>query len=348
MSKFGKKAFAWTATALLAMTALTGCASKIDESETVATVGDVNISAGFANFYARYQQSSLESMYAMYFGEDFWDQELTDGVTYEENTKDNLISMLQELYLLDAHAEEYDVALTEEEQAAIEEAAAAFDSANGSSAKELVSGTKENAAEYLRLQTIAAKMNEAMTADVDTNVSDEEAAQKRLRYVKVDKVVYSDDGTELEFTNEQLEEKLQEAEDILAGAKANGSLEAYATEQELESTKITFDSESETLDEAVITAADALKANEFAEVIDTEDAYYVVQLESEFDEEATQTEKESIVSVRKNDRYTELVDEWKEATEMTVDDKVLDSISFEALKVNAKVEETTDTEQTTE
>lgn len=347
MKRFGKKAFAWTATALLAVTALSGCATKIDESEIVATVGDVEITAGFANFYARYQQSGLESMYQMYVGEDFWGKELSDGVTYEESTKDSLMTSLQELYLLDAHAGEYEVALTEEEQAAIDEAASSFDSANGSNVKEQVSGTKENAAEYLRLQTIAAKMKEAMTADVDTNVSDEEAAQKRLRYVKIDKVVYSDDGTKLDFTEEQLAEKLKEAEDILAGAKANGSLEAYATEKELQSTKLTFDAESTSLDEAVIAAADALKTGEFTEVMDTEGAYYVVQLENEFDEEATQTEKDSIVSVRKNDRYTELVDEWKEATEITVEDSVWNQISFESLKVNAKVEESS-TEKTAE
>ena len=41
----------------------------------------------------------------------------------------------------------------------------------------------------------------------------------------------------------------------------------------------------------------------------------------------------------------ELVDQWREETKIEVNDKVWDKLSFEAMKVSAKAEETEETEQ---
>ena len=65
----------------------------------------------------------------------------------------------------------------------ISEAAKAFDEANGLEEKEAVSGTTENVERMLTLVTIQEKMQKAMVADVDTEVSDEEAAQKSMQSV---------------------------------------------------------------------------------------------------------------------------------------------------------------------
>lgn len=348
MRKLGKKIIALVAVATMAMTSLVGCGS-VDDNAVVVTVGDDKVTAGFVDFYMRYQQALMqEDTYASYYGEDFWDLELIEeGKTYEESVKESIIETLQTMYIVGDHAEEYDVTLTEEELADIEAAAEAFDKANDAETKEKVSADKEMAIAYLKLRTIAFKMGEAMVADVNTEVSDEEAAQKRMRYVLYATSTTSDDGTTIEMSEEEVKDKKADAETTLANAKANGSLETYAKEKSLESKTLTFDSESTDLAEEVIKAADALEEGGFAELIETEDGFYVIQLESKLDREATDAEKETIVTTRKNDKYSELVDEWTEATKIELNEKVYKKLSIQKMKVNQK-EEKKDTDESTE
>ena len=126
----------------LALTSLTGCTS-FDNDDAVATVGKEEIPAGVANFYARMQQAQYETYYAPMMGttgEALWQQEMEEGKTYEESTKETLLLNLENLYLIRQHAEEYEVALTEEDTKAIEEVAKKFDEDNALEEKEAVSG----------------------------------------------------------------------------------------------------------------------------------------------------------------------------------------------------------------
>lgn len=342
MKTFGKKAAALVIAAVMAMTSLVGCTS-VDDSKIVATVGDNKITAGMANFYMRLSQSSIESMYASYYGEEFWDMELEEGVTFEENMKESAMKTLQELYLLQDHMEEYKVSLSEDELKAIDTAAETFDKANSGDVKEKVSASKDIVVEYLKLISIAEKMSKAMIVDVDREVSDDEAAQKKMSYVAFDKVLTAEDGSTTKLTDDEVAVVKKDAEAFLAAAKDNGEIADYAKSVNKEAKDQTFDAKSTALDEAVIKAADALEEGAFAEMIETENAYYVVQLVSKFDKEATDAKKTSIVTERENEHYTKLVEKWREETKIEVNNKVWDKISFVSLKVNAKAKETEET-----
>lgn len=340
MRGLGKKVVALAAAAGLAMTLLVGCSSSVDNSEVAMTVGESEVTAGVANFYLRYQQASLESYYTSMLGEDVWAMEYSEDVTFEDNAKETSMNALQQLYILSNHMEEYNVTLTDEEMAAIDEAAAAFAEANTDEVKKLISGDKEIVAEVLRLLTVSEKMYDAITADVNTEVSDDEAAQKKLQYTVFSKTNTLEDGTTEDMSEDEVAALKKEAEEYLKGAKSSGSLEVYATAEEKTSSSLTFDAETTTLPTEVITAADQLKEGEFAELIETDTAFYVVELTSIFDEEATQTEKENIALERKNEKYTLVTENWANETEINVNKEVTDKLSIQAVKVTTKAEET--------
>ena len=349
--KLMKKAVALLIVTVMVMTLFAGCAKdkEVDPTEVVMVVGETEVTMNIANFFVRYNQSMMESMYTQYIGEDVWITEVEQGVTYEDSLKESLLEELQKLYIITNHLEDYSVALTDEEIAAIEAAADAFLAENeDADIQAKVSGDKETVVEYLKLYTLSEKMGEAMRADVDTTVTDEEAAQKRMRYYVIEKTAELDDGTTTEMSDEEIEEATKEAEAFLEGAKANGSMEAYATEQEVTTDTLAFNAESTALDEEVIQAADALGEGEFSEVIETDTGIYVVQLESEFDAEATETNKETILAERQEARYEELVEKWTEETEITVYEKVWNKISMQGLKVNYIEDATEETEEGTE
>ena len=103
---------------------MTGCGSKpLDGSQVVATVGEKEMTLGEANFLLRYQQVQTETYYESMLGEGIYEMDLYgDGTTFGESLKSDLMTQMQEYYVLEEKAAEYGVALTEEDAAAIAEA----------------------------------------------------------------------------------------------------------------------------------------------------------------------------------------------------------------------------------
>ncbi len=361
MKKIMKKLAVLATAAVMALTSLAGCGVKDDA--VVMTVGDTNVTADMVQFYARYMQPSYEEymismisyQYQMYYGSTLdlteldWDTAYTEDATYTEDFLNNyVIYTLKNFYLAQRNMSEYNVELTEEEKTAIAQAAKAFDEANDSETKESVSASEELVTEYLTLATIYKKVEDAILATVDRNVSDDDARQKKIRYVSFAKTETDDSGSTVELSEDELANVKKEAEDFLAEAKTNGSLEAYATEKEATATAATFgadyaDDTSLTLDESIYKAADALTEVGFTELIDTETAYYVVQLESLLDEEATEAEKEAIIEERETTKLTEVFEAWEKADGVEINEKVLAKIDIGSLKVTMPEEETEET-----
>lgn len=367
MKGLRKRIIALSAVATMVMTTFVGCGS-VDNSEIVATVGDSKITAGMANFYTRYQQPSFEEYYVSY--QDYqqqqiygsvvqetvmdWSVEQEEGVTLEDTYKDDVMTSLQNLYIMEDHMKDYDVELTKDELSAIEKAAKKFMKANPDDAKEKISAEKETVVEYLKLMTISVKVEKAIRATVDTNVADEDAAQKRIRYVSFETTKTDENSQTVEMTKKEIKAVKKDAKAFLADAKANGSLEAYATEKEATSNTATYgkdyaDDQTATLPKEVFDAAEKLEENGFAKLIETDSAFYVIQLESKFDEEATKTEKESIVEERKSETVTETIEKWRKDAKIKVNDKVWDKISMHDIQVTEKKEEAEEsTDGTTE
>lgn len=347
-----KKLTALVAVAALAVTPLAGCQKQkdIDNSEIVMTVGDKKVELGLANFFVRYQQSMIEEQMEMYQQYGYamdWDTEVEDGTTYEESVKQSVLDSLKTLYVLDAHTEEYEVALTDDENTAIENAAKAFTEANSDEVSEKVSG--EYAKEYMRLVTIGNKMKEAIKASHTPEVTDEEANQKIMYYVKYDLTETDDSGNTTELTEDEIAELKKDAQAFLEGAKSNGNLEAYATEQEVTATKAAFNADNEALEEKLVEAADALELNGFTDVIEGESALYVAQVTSLSDEEATNEKREELIEEKKDEYYEETVEKWTEDTESKIYDKVWDKVSLEGLKITSiEPEEDDDSDSSTD
>lgn len=325
----------------LALTSLTGCTS-FDNDDAVATVGKEEIPAGVANFYARMQQAQYETYYAPMMGttgEALWQQEMEEGKTYEESTKETLLLNLENLYLIRQHAEEYEVALTEEDTKAIEEAAKKFDEDNALEEKEAVSGYKKYIEEYLELVTIQSRMDPKMKEGVNEEVSDEEAAQKSMKYVYFPYSTTDADGNTKDLTEDEKKELKKTAQTFADTLKVSETkdIDALAQKGGYEVKTTTFDSESTAPNADLVKALDALTTEgDVTDVIESDYGIYVGKLTSLLDREATDTEKTNIVAQRKQEQYDSLLADWRKETEITENKKVWNKIDFEKQGVTAK------------
>lgn len=316
---------------------LGGCGSKeVDPETVVATLNGKEIKLGLANFMAQYQAVTYDAYYSSYMGANMWSQDYSgDGKTMEDMVKDQVMESIETDYLLEDHMADYNVEITDEELSAMKDAAAQFMEANKQPAIERMTATEDIVTEMLRLNTIQQKMHEAIIAEVDTEVSDEEAAQRTFSYYKVTLPDESAESTEDAGTEAAVEPS---SEEQAAELKTYAGQVAEAAAADFDNAGVSFGltastysygTDEDSFDKNVIAEADALSEGQVSGAIEGEDGqYYVIRLDKEFDEDATANKKQEIVSKRQSDHYTEVCDGYKKDAEWKVKDKVWKNVTF--------------------
>lgn len=465
-----KKAVVFGLSACLMLGSLSGCSKKeaeFDPEATAVTVNGDEISAGLVKFATHYTQALTEDLYKNYMGvSDPMSQDIYgNGSTMGDMIKSQTVTTLENMVLAEQKMEEYGVELTDDEKSTISETAKKFLDDNGEEVLEKMGATQETVERYLTLRLIQNKMEPAMSADVDTEVSDDEAAQRKVQYamfraeteaesesetetgseaesetgseaatevVEETTLVETDGATEVSAAAENstdaadakaeaATEKAAEAETAAltgetdtktqsaaqtetesaseavtdAAAEADGTeasteavTEAASTEAETEAVSgsaqetetetetetedpamveakakalakaeeliakvkagedfetaanevdpdaacstMTFGSDSTSVVEGLITATEGLDDGTLVETpIETDSGYYVAQVVSKLDRDATDQKKEEIVDQRKSDRISELYTQWKDDGEISENEDVLAQITFD-------------------
>ena len=175
-------------------------------------------------------------------------------------------------------------------------------------------------------------------ATADAEVSDEEAAQKSMQYVYFSYTTTAEDGTTQDMTDDEKADVKAQAEGFAEGAAAAEDFNVYAQEQGLETSTATFDKDSTSPSADLVAAADALNEGEITGVIDTDSGCYVAKVTSLFDQDATNSKKQEIISQGQQEKYTETCDGWMDDADINVDKKVWKKIDFNDLSVTIKEE----------
>lgn len=342
-----KKLAALCLTGALTVSALTGCG--INKNATAASFTDgTTITMGFTNFVVRYQQVVADSFYRQIFGDDVWTKDVYgNGTTMADTVKSSVMDSLHEMYTLKNHMADYNVSLTDEENTAIANAADAFLAGNDSDTLDEIGASRESVIEFLTLQTIQNKMKNAIYATADTNVSDEEANMRAYTMLTFSTAgSYDEDNNLVELTGEEKAAIETEAADIYAEINDPADLETVAEAHGVKPTTGTYDADNTTLDEDVKTALDALHEGELSQLITTDSAIYIVRLDKETDEEATASNRESIIKDRQTSLYDEVLAGWQENDGWKVNDKQIAKIQLKNTFSQPASEDTESTEDT--
>lgn len=370
MKRTSAKVICGVLTAAMAATGLTACGDStvVDGTQTALVINDEEINLGKANFMLRYQQATMASYYetmSSMLGQEYSlsfdalsDESDEDSPTVGENLKEDALTSIEQAFLMRQHASEYDVALTDEEVQGAKDAAAAFVEDNDAETLTKLGVTQEDIEDVMQVYAIQSKMYDPMIADVDIEVSDEEAQQSSISYVQVstEGTQTDENGETVELTDEEKAEKKEIAQTFLDRLNAsedpatadfsdlrteiNDELNAQRRAEEaaadtaedgtdaaedstdeiyLTASETTFGADDEDLDEALKEAAQTLSDGQvYAEVIEGENAYYVVRMNSVLDREATDSQKETIVQERQAEAYSNQLDTWVEESDISV------------------------------
>ena len=337
MKSYFKKAVVCAAAAALAVGSMTGCSKNIDGNKTVSTVNDEEIKLGTVNLMLRYQQAQTAQMYEMYFGgsKGIWSQVADEksGETYGEQTLADVMEQVEDMVILRQHAADYDVAVSDEEKDKIEKAAETFIEANEEETLTYLGVDQSMVEEVLELSYYKEKMHDPITADADTNVSDDEAAQIGVTFVKVEDSEETQEDSEEEKADAKTRAQ-QILDEVMATADADMDAIAKGVDEDLSATTTHFTTAStaEEEDDTAVpqevrdTVKDLTDGEVASKLVESDGAYYVVRLDAAFDKDATEDEKQIIINDRQQELYDETTQKWREDSKIDQNKKVLKTL----------------------
>lgn len=326
------------AASLSAALLFTGC-GLTGSNKTFATLGEQKITMGFANFAAHYQQATYDQLYVDFVGEDYWSQDLYgSGNNMETDIKAEIANSIRQMYILDAHKDEYGVSVSTDEQKEIDEAVAKFMAANSKKALDKIGATDEYVAEYLRLSLVSTKMDAAVKKTLDPGYTMDDAAQKGITYVAVShNGSYDDEGNPIEYTEEEKAEVKTSVEEL---AKVNPEeLEAKSEEKDYTVMPVTFGEDDTVVPDVVKEAVSNLEVGQMSAVLDDGERYYLVRYDSEYDEEATKEHLETMTLSAEDEAFNELLTQWDDESTWEINTKEWDKVRFNFLFTAPQTEE---------
>jgi foldase protein PrsA len=317
MKRLTKRITALALGLVLAVSALTGCSSSVKpetyDTTVVATLGDEKIYLDEAVMYLRFDQNYYEMMYSYFYGStDIWDMEVQTGLTMEDNLKNSEMQVLRQIYILCSHAEEMGVALSEADEAAIEESVDSILSSSSTTLLESIGMSRDRMIEVYEKNALANLVYQAVVAQIDTEVSEDEIRCVGVSYVMLAVSSDSDeDSTETE-EDENVQSPETTMETIYRAVEDGTSLEEAAAVYDLTPVETTF-FVGDTYDEGSLGATALSMEEGECQLIQIEgDGWYLIQLDTLRDEDATESMRESILSDREDALFEEVYSQWQE------------------------------------
>lgn len=307
----GKRIAVLFAAAMLAGSSLTGC-GLLKNTEIVFTTGlsgDQLFKIGKsvctlpeAMIYVMDYQRQYEGVY----GVEMWEHDF-GGVTFEEYVKDTIVDQLASMKAITLLAGDYGVELDSSEEERVSEAADAYYGALTEDQIRYMDLELEDVEALYRDHALSGKVYEEITKDVNTEVSDDEA-----RIITVQQI-YLDSPETAQSVKEQLD----------AGRDFASVASAYS-----QNSQITWTFGRGEHDEAYDEAAFALENDQVSGIVETADGYYILKCMDNFDQEATEANKVTMVEKRRDELFESVYEQLVAETPSQFSRKLWEKVHF--------------------
>lgn len=273
--------------------------------------------------------ANVQNKYEDAFGARIWEVGF-QGVTLEDNVKDNVlaqIARMKSVYLL---ALEKGVTLTEQEEEWLEEAADAYFGSLTEAEVEVLGITKEMVLQLYKENALADKVYQQIVAQVNPEISDDEARIITLEQIFMPTVQKDKGGNIISYSAEMKAGVLDKMSQIRQKAlDGEGFTELAGKYSEDEEIRISF--QKGEADPAIEKAVFQLQTDEISEVIETSDGYYLLKCITTFDRAETDANKLVLIEKRKNEVFRLEYDTYVEKQARKLNEKLWQNIDMKQI-----------------
>ncbi len=271
--------------------------------------------------------TNMQNHYENVFGEEIWDVTF-EGIRFEENMKENVlakIAQMKSVYLL---ALEKGITLSDKEKEQLEKAATEYFDSLSETERELLQTDRETILRLYTEYTLANKVYQQITEEVNPEISDDEARTITVEQIVLKTNTTDSHGNTIEYTDRMKEETQKKIDEIreLATNGENDFSVLVGKYNEEESGTISF--QRDEVEPAIGDVAFLLDKDEISPVIETPEGYYLLKCISTFDREQTEENKLVLIEERKNEAFGKEYEAFVETLAKKLNEEVWEEIQL--------------------
>lgn len=251
--------------------------------------------------------TNYQNIYADMYGVNLWNHKFADS-ELETYVKDITVSQLAQIMAMDFLAEEKEIALSEEEQAKVKEAAKVYYDSLNDTEKEYMQVSEREIEKLYSRYGLANKLYTYLTGDVNAEVSDDDA-----RVMEAAQIYVTDENK----ANE-VESQLNSGTDFMSLA---------GTYNEAAEIEVAFGRND--VPEAVEEAAFSLENEQVSGKIAADNGWYFIKCINNYNQELTDANKSTILEQRRKEAFDDVYREFLEELPSEFNEEVWDAVTIE-------------------
>ena len=317
---------------------LTGCdklpggdgkpTGPVDRTEymdkAVVTIDGAEVNYREAMLYLQAAKREYENAY----GEEIWQYVLAeDGSTLGEWVKNRTLEQMIYVKIVCAQAKRLGIELDSEEKNRVAERTEEYMGKAEYGTLALYGIARKDVEQVYTDTALAQKIYDSVTLNVDTDISDTEAAQKHIQSLMLKNYHEDELGNRSSLTVQELIATLDRFDSLYAEAQTTKDFYslAYANTDDKQYLDMMV-GEGDLPEE--FAAAYELGAGE-AMQLRTDGGYYIFYCVSEYDEDATIAKKEELIALRQEEEFKKLYEQWRSEATIETDETVWEVIGLD-------------------
>lgn len=289
--------------------------------KAVVTIDGVPVGYREVMLYLQAAKQEYEGAY----GEEIWNYVLKeDGETLGEWVTDETLEQIIYVKIVCAQAKRLGIELDSEEKNRVAERTEEYMGKAEYGTLSLYGIARKDVERVYTDTALAQKIYDSVTLNVDTDISNEEAAQKHLQSLMLKNYHTDELGNRSSLTVQELIATLDRFDSLYEEAKVTKDFYSLAYANTEDKTYLdNMVGEGDLPEE--LSAAYELSAGESMQ-IRTDNGYYIFYCVSAYDEDATIAKKEELIALRQEETFRNLYGEWRGEAVIELDETMREAI----------------------
>lgn len=271
--------------------------------------------------------ANSENQYSDVFGSRIWSVPVGEG-TLEDSYKDNILARIAQIKTMNLLAAEREVTLSEDEEGKVKAAAKDYYATLTDAERNYLDVDEETIAKLYYEFAMANKLYETVTADINPEISDDEARTITVKTILVKTYKVDPAGNRIEFNEEEKRSALARIAEIRQKLNDGVAFEVLAADYN-EDTKDEYSFGRGIMPPEFEEAAFNLGVGEVSDIVETEYGYHLIYCVTTFNPEETDANKEKIVEKRKQEAFNEVYDGFVKTLTSNLNKPLYDSIHYD-------------------
>lgn len=270
--------------------------------------------------------TNIQNRYESVYGTEIWNTNV-NGVTLEQNVKDIALAQIARIKTMNLMAGRYEVELSDEEKAQVENAANTYYSSLSSAEIEQMGVSEKTISELYTEFALAEKVYQYTIKDINPEISDDEARTITVQHILIKTYALDGTGKKIEYTQQAKQNAYRDACDVLKLAQEGEDFDELIRRYS-EDDKSTYSFGKGEMDEAFETAAFNLGKDEISDIVETEFGYHIIKCLNTFDKDETDANKVKIVDQRRAEAFGQEYDAYVETLTRNLNEDLWNSVGF--------------------